>query len=308
MNADLLPLVFHPHYSIPFPAGHRFPMRKFGLLAESLREQGILTVENEYAPEPLSLTLLMSAHHKEYVQRFIRGELSKKEEKEIGLPWSEWLVERTLRAVSGTILTSELAFQHGLACHLAGGTHHAHPSHGSGFCIFNDLAVAALAMIESGRVKKILILDCDVHQGDGTIVFFKDRTDIVPVSWHCEENYPQIKQTAGINIAIPKGANDQEYLSILQNTLPAILAEHQPDFIFYDAGVDVHQDDRLGYVNLTDQGILERDKYVIETCVALKLPTACVIGGGYDRQEEKVAWRHSLLHQAANQVWQEYFL
>jgi acetoin utilization deacetylase AcuC-like enzyme len=163
-------------------------------------------------------------------------------------------------------------------------------------------------MIESGRVKKILILDCDVHQGDGTIVFFKDRTDIVPVSWHCEENYPQIKQTAGINIAIPKGANDQEYLSILQNTLPAILAEHRPDFIFYDAGVDVHQDDRLGYVNLTDQGILERDKYVIETCVALKLPTACVIGGGYDRQEEKVAWRHSLLHQAANQVWQEYFL
>jgi acetoin utilization deacetylase AcuC-like enzyme len=308
MNAALLPLVFHPNYSIPFPAGHRFPMRKFGLLAESLREQGILTDENEYTPAPLSLKALMAAHHKEYVQRFIRGELSKREEKEIGLPWSEWLVERTLRAVSGTMLTTELAFEHGLACHLAGGTHHAHPSHGSGFCIFNDLAVAALAMIGSGRAKKILILDCDVHQGDGTIAFFKDRVDIIPVSWHCEENYPPIKQTAGINIAIPKGANDQEYLSILKSTLPAILAEQQPDFVFYDAGVDVHQDDRLGYVNLTDQGILERDSYVIETCVNLKLPTACVIGGGYDRQEEKVAWRHSLLHQAANQIWKKYFL
>jgi acetoin utilization deacetylase AcuC-like enzyme len=195
-----------------------------------------------------------------------------------------------------------------MACHLAGGTHHAHPSHGSGFCIFNDLAVAALAMIESGRSKKILILDCDVHQGDGTIAFFKDSTNIIPVSWHCEENYPQIKQTAGINIAIPKGANDQEYLSILKSTLPTILAEHQPDFIFYDAGVDVHKDDRLGYVNLSDDGIFARDKYVIETCVALNLPTACVIGGGYDRQEEKVAWRHSLLHQAADQIWKEYFL
>ena len=308
MNVALLPLVFHPHYSIPFPAGHRFPMSKFRLLAETLREQGILTDDNEYQPSPLSLTALMQAHEKGYVQRFIRGELTPQEQKIIGLPWSEWLVERTLRAVSGTILTSELALQHGLACHLAGGTHHAHPSHGSGFCIFNDLAVAALAMVESGKANKILILDCDVHQGDGTIAFFKDSTNIIPVSWHCEENYPQIKQTAGINIAIPKGANDQEYLSILQNTLPTILAEHQPDFIFYDAGVDVHQDDRLGYVNLTDDGIFARDKYVIQTCVALNLPIACVIGGGYDRQEEKVAWRHSLLHQAADQIWKEYFL
>ena len=308
MNAALLPLVFHPHYSIPFPVGHRFPMSKFRLLAETLREQGILTDDNEYQPPPLSLTTLMQAHEKGYVQRFIRGELTPQEQKEIGLPWSEWLVERTLRSVSGTILTSELALQHGLACHLAGGTHHAHPTHGSGFCIFNDLAVAALALITSSKVKKILILDCDVHQGDGSIAFFKDRADIVPVSWHCEENYPPIKQTAGINIAIPKGAGDDQYLSILKDTLPSLLEEHKPDFIFYDAGVDVHKDDRLGYVNLSDDGIYARDKYIIETCVALSLPTACVIGGGYDRQEENVAWRHSLLHQAANQVWQEYFL
>ena len=305
MDVTLLPLVFHPHYSIPFPAGHRFPMRKFGLLAKVLEDLGILTEANQYTPSPLSLKVLMAAHTKDYVQCFIRGELSKQEEKEIGLPWSEWLVERTLRAVSGTILTSELALQHGLACHLAGGTHHAHPSHGSGFCIFNDLAVAALAMIESGKAKKILILDCDVHQGDGTVAFFKDRSDIVPVSWHCEENYPQIKQTSGVNIAIPKGANDQEYLSIIKATLPSLLAEYQPDFVFYDAGVDVHKDDRLGHVNLTDEGIFERDTYIINTCVSQQLPVACVIGGGYDRNEEKVAKRHSLLHQAANQIWND---
>ena len=307
MNARLLPLVFHPHYSIPFPEGHRFPMSKFRLLAEALREQGILTDENEYQPVPLSLVTLMQAHDPGYVQRFIRGELSVKEQKEIGLPWSEWLVERTLRAVSGTILTSELALEHGLACHLAGGTHHAHPEYGSGFCIFNDLAVAALALVNSGKAKKILILDCDVHQGDGTIAFFEGRADIIPVSWHCEENYPPIKKLAGINIPIPKGAEDQTYLNILKNTLPDILQEHQPDFIFYDAGVDVHKEDRLGYVNLTDEGVFSRDKYMIETCVSRNLPVACVIGGGYDRQEEKVAWRHSLLHQAAAQVWSKHF-
>ncbi|SBS31376.1 Acetoin utilization protein AcuC [Marinomonas spartinae] len=304
--AAQLPLVFHPHYSIPFPAGHRFPMHKFRLLAERLRTQGILTQENEYQPSPLSLTTLMQAHDKGYVQRFIRGKLSKQEEKDIGLPWSEWLVERTLRAVSGTLLTSELALEHGLACHLAGGTHHAQPARGAGFCIFNDLAVAALALVNSGKAKKVLILDCDVHQGDGTIAFFKDRTDIVPISWHCEENYPTLKQTDGVNIAIPKGADDDLYLSILRETLPKALAEHQPDFIFYDAGVDVHQDDRLGHINMTDEGILERDKYVIQTCIKQNLPVACVIGGGYDRQEEKVARRHSLVHQAAHWVWERW--
>lgn len=303
MNTPLLPLVFHPNYSIPFPAGHRFPMRKFHLLAETLKKQGILTDENTYQPEPLSLTTLMAAHDKGYVQRFIRGELTVQEERDIGLPWSEWLVERTLRAVSGTILTSELALKYGLACHLAGGTHHAQPSFGAGFCIFNDLAVAAFHLIDTDKAKKVLILDCDVHQGDGTIAFCDGRKDIIPVSWHCEENYPSIKQTSGINIAIPKGADDQTYLDILKSTLPDILKDHQPDFIFYDAGVDVHKDDRLGYVNLTDKGIFARDKYIIETCAALDLPIACVIGGGYDRQEDKVAWRHSLLHQAANQVW-----
>lgn len=303
-----LPLVFHPHYSIPFPAGHRFPMHKFRLLAQTLREQGILTDENEHQPAPLSLATLMDAHDKAYVQRFIRGELTAKEIKEIGLPWSEWLVERTLRAVSGTILTSELALKHGLACHLAGGTHHAHPAHGAGFCIFNDLAVAAHALVASGKAKKVLILDCDVHQGDGTIAFFGHRDDIVPISWHCEENYPMVKQEKGVNIPIPKGAGDVLYLSTLKETLPNLLAQHQPDFIFYDAGADVHQDDRLGHVNLSDEGVLARDRYMIDTCVSQGLPVACVIGGGYDRQEEKVAWRHSLLHQAAHQIWQQRFI
>ncbi|GAB3484450.1 histone deacetylase family protein [Marinomonas epiphytica] len=305
MHKNKLPLVYHPHYSIPFPQGHRFPMAKFALLACHLKELGILTSENEYRPGPLSLSVLMQAHDKNYVSRFIRGQLTEQEQKDIGLPWSEWLVERTLRAVSGTILTSELALQHGLACHLAGGTHHAHPSHGAGFCIFNDLAVAALALVNSGKAKKVLILDCDVHQGDGTCAFFADNQYIIPVSWHCEENYPSIKQASGINIPVPKGTNDQDYLALLKKTLPNLLQEHKPDFVFYDAGVDVHEDDRLGYLELTDLGVFERDQYVIETVMSYKAPIACVIGGGYDRQELNVAKRHSLLHQAAHAVWQK---
>lgn len=303
MSKPLLPLVFHPHYSIPFPERHRFPMAKFALLAKTLEEQGILTPENHYLPEPMSLTTLMAAHDKGYVQDFIRGQLSDAQIKAIGLPWSQWLVERTLRAVSGTLLTCQLALQHGLACHLAGGTHHAQPDQGAGFCIFNDLAVAAIDLINKGLAKKVMILDCDVHQGDGTIAFCQQRSDIIPVSWHCQENYPASKAVGGINIAVPKGAGDAEYLAILQQTLPALLAEHDADFILYDAGVDVHKDDRLGYLMLSDEGILARDKYVIETCRQAGIATACVIGGGYDRQQEKVAWRHSLVHQAAHQVW-----
>lgn len=158
---SFLPLVYHPHYSIPFPEGHRFPMQKFALLEKTLRQIGILTDENLYQPGPLSLTTLMQAHSADYVQHFVRGQMSDKAMGEIGLPWSDWLVERTLRAVSGTLLTADLALEFGLAAHLAGGTHHAHTDYGTGFCVFNDLAVAAIHLIESNKAKKVLILDCD---------------------------------------------------------------------------------------------------------------------------------------------------
>ncbi|WP_240009660.1 histone deacetylase [Marinomonas algicola] len=299
---SFLPLVYHVNYSIPFPSGHRFPMNKFAFLAEHLREKAILTADNLFTPGPMSLDLLMRVHNADYVRRFVRGQLSSKELKEIGLPWSDWLVERTLRAVSGTVLTSELALEYGIACHLAGGTHHAHPSHGSGFCIFNDLAVAAFSLLEQGKAKRIMIVDCDVHQGDGTACFFADNQQVITVSWHCEDNYPQTKQVAGINIAIPKGATDALYQSIIESTMPSLLEQYQPDFIFYDAGVDVHRDDRLGYVNLTDQGIFQRDFYILKTCHEQAIPVAAVIGGGYDRDERVVAKRHSLVHQAAKQV------
>jgi acetoin utilization deacetylase AcuC-like enzyme len=280
-------------------------MAKFRLLYEHLIQLEILTPDNCHEPSPLSLATLMKAHQPDYVQRFIRGQLSTEEVKAIGLPWSDWLVERTLRAVSGTLLTTELALQYGLACHLAGGTHHAFPDRGVGFCIFNDLAVAATHLIESGKATKVMIIDCDVHQGDGTIAFFQDMETVLPVSFHCEENFPADKQREGINIPVPKGTEDQAYLRILEENIPKLLDQHSPDFVLFDAGADVHKDDRLGYVNLSDQGILARDRYVIEQVLDRGLPIACVIGGGYDHNHQKVAQRHSLLHQAAHEIWQE---
>ena len=279
-------------------------MPKFGLLAEHLKELGILSEDNCFTPSPLSLEALMQAHTPDYAQRFIRGQLTAKEEKEIGLPWSEWLVERTLRAVSGTMLTASLALEHGLACHLAGGTHHAFPNHGAGFCIFNDLAVATIDLIQTGRAKKVMIIDCDVHQGDGTIAFFQNESRVVPVSFHCEENYPLSKQQGGINIPVAKHTDDEQYLSLLARHIPSLLQAHRPDFVFYDAGVDVHKDDRLGLVQMTDQGILARDRYVIEQVLDFGVPIACVIGGGYDHDHQVIAARHSLLHQAAAEIWQ----
>lgn len=299
-----LPLVYHPHYSIPFPERHRFPMTKFRLLAEHLTDLGILTSDNCYTPKPLSLTTLMQAHEPDYVQRFIRGQLTQPEQKAIGLPWSEWLVERTLRAVSGTLLTADLALEHGLACHLAGGTHHAFPGRGSGFCIFNDLAVTALSLVTQKRVNHIMIIDCDVHQGDGTAAFFKDHPDVTCVSFHCNENFPLTKQSGGIDIAVPKGAGDTQYLAILETHLPSLLAQIQPDLVLYDAGVDVHRDDRLGHVQLSDAGIFARDQYVIETVLDAGIAVAGVIGGGYDHVHEVVAKRHSILHQVAHKIWQ----
>lgn len=297
---SFLPLVYHNHYSIPFPAGHRFPMQKFALLEEELRRVGVLTDSNLFSPSPMSLTTLMRAHSAEYVQNFVRGNMSAKAMREIGLPWSDWLVERTLRAVSGTLLTADLALEYGIAAHLAGGTHHAHKDYGTGFCIFNDQAVAAIHLIEAGKAKKVLILDCDVHQGDGTASMCADYDQIETVSWHCEENYPVIKQEAGINIQVPKGAGDAEYLAIIKATIPNLIETVAPDFIFYDAGIDVHKDDRLGFLNLTDEGLWFRDQYVVGECLKRGVPVACVIGGGYDKEQSKVAWRHSILHKACN--------
>ena len=297
-----LPVVYHPDYVAPLPPGHRFPMNKFRLLQELLLLDRVITPEEIYAPELPDLATIELVHSPEYVQHYWAGTLDPKAQRRIGLPWSAALAGRTRIAVGGTILTAKLALNHGIACNTAGGTHHAFPSYGSGFCIFNDLAIAARVLQQENLVKKILIIDLDVHQGDGTAVIFEDDPNVFTFSMHCAINFPSTKQKSDLDVALPEGMEDDEYLQTLANYLPDLLSEIKPDIIFYDAGVDTHHSDKLGKLCLTDTGIYRREMQVLSTCVQAGYPVACVIGGGYADDLKSLIYRHSLLHRAAREV------
>jgi len=296
-----LPTVYHPNYVTPLPQEHRFPMPKFKLLYELLLKDGITTADSTYLPIMASADVLELVHDADYVHDYCHGTLNQKALRRIGLPWSEGLVTRTCTAVAGTVLTAELALEHGICCNTAGGTHHAFPSHGSGFCIFNDLAIASRHLLKKGLVQKILIVDLDVHQGDGTAFTFQDEQRVFTFSMHCDANFPYRKQTSDLDIPLPIGLDDDGYLQILAHHLPHILSQVKPDLVLYDGGVDTHRCDRLGKLCLSETGIYRREMQVLSTCLALGYPIACVIGGGYSKNIKELVYRHSLLHRAAQQ-------
>ena len=299
----MIPIVYHPHYVAPLPQGHRFPMVKFQKLYELLLKDGILTPENLYQPEIPDQSLLELVHTPDYIENYCQGTLDAKAQRRIGLPWSSELVRRTCTAVGGTILTAKLALEYGIACNTAGGTHHAFPDFGSGFCIFNDLAIAARVLQKWGLVKQVLIVDLDVHQGDGTAFIFQNDPQVFTFSMHCEINFPSRKQTSDLDVPLPEGLDNDGYLQILANYLPDLLSQVKPDLVLYDAGVDTHVGDRLGKLALTDEGIYRRERQVLSTCRAGGYPVACVIGGGYSEDMEGLVYRHSLLHRAARDVY-----
>ncbi len=303
-----LPLVFHDDYSPALPPGHRFPMEKFRLLRDYLVDSGMTTDRALLRPALCPHEVLALAHDRDYVERYCSGDMSRDELRRLGLPWSPQLAQRTVRAVGGSLLAADLALQHGLACHLAGGTHHAHYDHASGFCIFNDLAVMALSLLESGRVGRVLIFDCDVHQGDGTARILDQVPDAVTVSLHCEKNFPTRKARSDWDIGLAPGTGDEAYLKVVDNTLGYLLPLYQPDLVIYDAGVDVHRDDALGLLNLSDRGLAMRDSAVIEHCLGRDIPVVGVIGGGYDKDRALLARRHAQLHFSAAEAWQRHGL
>ncbi|MBD3885537.1 histone deacetylase [Phormidium tenue FACHB-886] len=299
-----LPLVYHPDYVVPLPPEHRFPMAKFRMLYEALIADGVALASQFHTPDRPPKDWLELVHTPEYVQAYCEGTLDPKAQRRIGLPWSPALVNRTCVAVGGTILTAKLALQAGLACNTAGGTHHAFPSYGSGFCIFNDLAIAARVVQRLGLAQKILIIDLDVHQGDGTAFIFQQDSSVFTFSMHCEANFPGTKQQSDLDVPLPEGMEDEAYLQTLAAYLSDVLSAVKPDLIFYDAGVDVHSGDRLGKLALSDRGIFCRDMQTIGTCLGQGYPTACVIGGGYAEDLRSLVYRHSLLHRAASEVYQ----
>ena len=295
-------IVYHPDYVAPLPEQHRFPMPKFRLLRDLLLKDRIITPAQIFTPHLPDLAQIELVHNPTYVQGYCEGTLDYKVQRRIGLPWSEQLANRTRIAIGGTILTAQLALEHGFACNTAGGTHHAFPDYGSGFCIFNDLAIAAKVLLATGKVAKILIIDCDVHQGDGTAFIFRDEPRVFTFSMHCGINFPSHKQQSDRDVALPEGLDDDGYLQILASHLDDLLSEVKPDLVLYDAGVDVHIGDRLGKLALSDRGIYRRDRMVLSACANKKYPVACVIGGGYSKNMQELVYRHSLLHRAAKDI------
>lgn len=303
-----LPIVYHPDYVVPLPDKHRFPMPKFGLLYQMLLADAVADREQFHTPTLPSQEAIALVHTPEYVRSYCEGTVDVKAQRRIGLPWSPALAHRTCMAVGGTILTAQLALDCGLACNTAGGTHHAFPSYGSGFCIFNDLAIACRVLQKMGLVQQILIVDLDVHQGDGTAFIFQHDPSVFTFSMHCEVNFPSKKQNSDLDIPLPAGMDDDGYLQTLAKYLPDLLSDVKPDLVLYDAGVDTHVGDSLGKLAMTDTGIFRREMQVLSTCVAGGYPVACVIGGGYAKDMNALVYRHSLLHRAARDVFRQYKL
>lgn len=303
-----LPLVHHPDYVAPLPLDHRFPMPKFGRVYQHLIRDGIATLDQFHVPLTATQETLELVHDRAYVESYLTGTIDPRAMRRIGFPWSASLVHRTCTALGGTLLATDLALSHGLACNTAGGTHHAFAGFGSGYCIFNDLAVAARWAQRTRGVRQVLVVDLDVHQGDGTAAIFQGDPSVFTFSMHCGDNFPFRKQTGDLDIELPAGLEDAAYLRLLEAALPDLLDQVRPDLVFYDAGVDPHVEDRLGKLALTDAGLFSRDHYVLAQCARRGIPTVGVIGGGYASDVDRLARRHCLLHQAAGEVFHAYRL
>ena len=273
-------------------------MAKFRLLHQLLHQQGLARPEQLHTPLPAPRRWLELVHGRPYHQAFARNELTAADQRRIGLPATQPLVRRTWLAVGGTVLTARLALSHGLACHLAGGTHHAFPDHGSGFCIFNDCAVAARVLLAEGAVQRLMVIDLDVHQGDATAAIFADEPRVFTFSAHCASNFPLRKQTSDVDLPLADGLEDVDYLLAIGDLIPDLLDQHHPQLVLYNAGVDPHRDDRLGRLCLSSDGLLNRDRLVLDACLRRGIPIATVIGGGYDALGA-LASRHSLVFRAA---------
>ena len=294
----MLPIIYHENYDIPVPKAHSFVGTKFSDLFNHLQKKYSHNLD-VLKPFPAQLNNLKESHDVEYINKVAKDELTKDYLKLINLPWSTRLRDRSYLETEGTYLTAKTALDRGLACHVGGGTHHAHYDHGFGFCVFNDLAYTAIRLIKEKLVKQVLILDLDVHQGDGTIDICHKYSSIYTCSMHSETNFPYDKKQGWMDIGLPSHIEDHEYLNKLEETLEKIKRHITPDIVLYDAGVDIFQDDKLGNLQVSLEGIRQRDLMVLNHYRKLNTPVATVIGGGYSKDKEELAERHSIVFETA---------
>ncbi|HHP0460549.1 TPA: histone deacetylase family protein [Vibrio harveyi] len=304
----MLPLIYHPIYSqLELLEGHRYPIMKYQYLYQAVKDKLVQQDWGQHIefsqPQPLNVDEIKLVHSEEYVDLLVSGDMPAAKMRRIGFPWSETLVSRTLMSTAGTVLTAEKALEHGVAIHLSGGYHHAHKDFGSGFCLFNDLVIAAKHMLETEHVDKVLIIDSDVHHGDGTATLCADELDIITLSFHCDKNFPARKPDSDLDVPLSRGTSDDTFLMTFKEVVEMALNLHRPDMVIYDAGVDIHTDDELGYFDVSTQGIYERDRFIMQLMKDKGVPVAAVVGGGYRSNHSDLVPIHMQLINAAESVY-----
>lgn len=287
----MLHVVHHADYMAPRPERGTFKFDKYYLVMEELRASGALITE--HAPEPMPREWLEAVHEPAYVDEVFRAQVPRAKERRIGFPVTTRIRDRVRHTNGGTWLAAQLAMEHGYAANSAAGSHHALSDTGAGYCVFNDLAVASNRLIAQGDVRRILIVDLDVHQGDGTASLTAGRQDIATLSIHADKNFPVRKARSTLDVGLPDNLGDEGYMAVLADTLPEALERFRPDFVFYQAGVDPHSQDKLGRLALSDEGLLARDRFVVEQARERGLPIASALGGGYGDDQREVAARHA---------------
>jgi len=273
-------------YAVPLPEGHRFPMGKYRLVRERLLALGVLSAEQLEQAEPVGRQALHRVHTEAYVRACFDGTLDEAALRRVGFPWSKALLERSLASAGGTLSAARWALTHGAAGNLAGGTHHAHADFGSGYCVFNDLAVTASALLEERQVERVLVVDLDVHQGDGTAAIFQREPRVFTFSMHGAKNFPFRKQVSSRDVELPDGCDDAHYLALLDEHLPEVFEAFAPSLVLYQAGVDALKEDTLGRLHLTHEGLRARDRRVFDLCWSRAAPVVVTLGGGYARPIE----------------------
>lgn len=299
----MLKIAFHPIYKHPLPEGHRFPMEKYELLPQQLLYEGTCSGNNFFEPTKPNDKYILAVHEPEYYYDLVNITLDQRAARKIGFPLSEVLVEREVIIADGTIKASEYALQNGIAMNIAGGTHHAYTNRGEAFCLLNDQAIGARYLQHHSNISKVLIVDLDVHQGNGTAEIFQKDNSVFTFSIHGKSNYPFKKEQSDLDIALENDTDDETYLNILKRTLPRLIDEQEPDFIYYLCGVDVVASDKLGKLGMTLEGCKERDRFVLQTCKDQQIPVMCSMGGGYSPDIKVIVDAHANTFRLAQEIF-----
>ncbi|MBZ5859196.1 histone deacetylase family protein [Flavihumibacter profundi] len=305
MNPSALYIAYDPVYAHPLPAGHRFPMLKYELIPGQLIYEGIISEQNLNTPDPCSEEIILMTHTPAYLQKLSEQTLSAKEQRHIGFPQSPELTRREFIITQGTINCSLHALQHGIALNVAGGTHHAFADHGEGFCLLNDFAVAANYLLHHQLARQILIIDLDVHQGNGTAAIFKDNPAVFTFSMHGRHNYPFHKESSDLDIPLEDGTDSATYLGLLQDHLPGLTRQVQPDFAFYLSGVDILSTDAFGKLKVSMDACRERDHFVLKLLKDANIPCAVSMGGGYSPDVRDIVTAHVNTFKEAASIYQQ---